>query len=98
MATSPAKDGASRNEESRASNDPATRREKTLYSVPSVDKVLDILELLSSERVPMTRAQIARALGRSPSELFRLLTVLERRHYVRRDEGSGGYSLTLRLF
>jgi DNA-binding IclR family transcriptional regulator len=69
-----------------------------VYAVPSVDKVLDIFELLSFERVPLTRAQIARALGRSPSELFRLLTVLERRHYVRRDETSGGYSLTLRLF
>src|SRR6218665_4169060 len=67
------------------------------YAAPAVDKALDVLELLSREAVPMTQAQLARALGREPGELFRLLGVLEGRRYLRR-EASGGYVLTLKLF
>ena len=48
--------------------------------------------------VARTRTQIARALGRGPSELFRMLTCLENRGYLYRDPASGGYSLSLRLF
>jgi DNA-binding IclR family transcriptional regulator len=68
------------------------------YSVPALDKALDILEHLSGEAVPLTQAQLARALQRNPSELFRMLTCLEERGYLRRDPGSGAYSLTLKLF
>lgn len=67
------------------------------YAAPAVDKALDVLELLSAQAVPMTQAQLARALGREPGELFRLLGVLEGRGYLRR-ESSGGYVLTLKLF
>ncbi len=73
----------------------AERRPK--YAAPAVDKALDVLELLSREAVPLTQAQLARALGREPGELFRLLGVLESRGYLRR-EASGGYVLTLKLF
>ena len=68
------------------------------YSVPALEKGLDILECLSLRRVPMTQAQIARELGRGPSELFRMLTVLERRGYLHREPISGAYDLTLRLY
>jgi DNA-binding IclR family transcriptional regulator len=68
------------------------------YSVPAVEKALDILEYLSDQAVARTRTQIARALGRGPSELFRMLTSLENRGYLYRDPASGGYSLSLRLF
>jgi DNA-binding IclR family transcriptional regulator len=68
------------------------------YSAPAVEKTLDILEYLSGEPSPKTRTEIARALGRGPSELFRMLTCLEERGYVRRDPVSGTYGLTLRLF
>jgi len=68
------------------------------YAVPAVEKALDILEYLSEQAVPVTQAQLARALGRQPSELFRMLTSLERRGYLRRDPASGGYALTLKLF
>ncbi len=68
------------------------------YAVPALEKGLDILEYLSGQRVPQTQAQIARHLGRGPSELFRMLTVLERRGYLRRDPVSGAYDLTLRLY
>ena len=67
------------------------------YAVPAVEKALDVLELLSAQAVPMTQAQLARALGREPSELFRMLCALEGRGYLRRED-SGGYVLTLKLF
>jgi DNA-binding IclR family transcriptional regulator len=68
------------------------------YSVPAVEKALDVLEYLSEQAVPVTQAQIARALGRQAGEIFRLLTCLELRGYLRRDADTGGYALTLKLF
>lgn len=68
------------------------------YYVPALEKGLDVLECLATQGVPMTQAQLARALGRGPSELFRILTTLERRGYIARDPESGAYGLTLRLF
>jgi len=68
------------------------------YSVPALDKALDVLEHLSEQAVPLTQAQLARALSRHPSEIFRVLARLERRRYLRRDPATGGYSLTLKLF
>jgi DNA-binding IclR family transcriptional regulator len=71
---------------------------KPNYSVPAVEKALDIIEYLAAEGVPMTRAQLARALNRQPPELFRMLTCLESRGYLWRDAGSNAYALTLKLF
>jgi DNA-binding IclR family transcriptional regulator len=68
------------------------------YAAPAVEKTLDILEYLSAEPRPRTRTEIARALGRGPSELFRTLACLEERGYVRRDAIDNSYCLTLRLF
>lgn len=68
------------------------------YQVPALEKGLDILEYLAAEGVPATQAQLARALGRGPNELFRMLVCLERRGYIQRDPASGAYALTLRLY
>ncbi len=68
------------------------------YSVPALEKGLDILECLARQETALTQAQLARALGRGTSELFRSLATLERRGYVRRDPASGAYGLTLRLY
>ncbi len=68
------------------------------YAAPAVEKALDIIEYLAEEAVPLTRAQLARALDRQPTELFRMLTCLENRGYVRREAVSGAYTLTLKLF
>ena len=68
------------------------------YHVPALDKGLDVLECLASQGIALTQAQLARELGRGPSELFRILTTLERRGYITRDAASGAYGLTLRLF
>lgn len=68
------------------------------YRAPALERGLDVLELLALSGATMTQAEIGRALGRSSSELFRVLTVLERRGFLGRDPASGAYRPTLRLF
>lgn len=75
---------------------PDERRRK--YAVPALEKGLDILEYLSEQAVTVTQAELSRALNRQPSEIFRIVTCLETRGYLRRDPNTGGYALTLRLF
>jgi DNA-binding IclR family transcriptional regulator len=68
------------------------------YRAPALDKGLDVLEYLASVGEPRTQAAIARDLDRQPGELFRILATLERRRYLDRNQASGAYRLTLRLF
>jgi DNA-binding IclR family transcriptional regulator len=75
-----------------------SRSAKPIYHVPALEKALDVLEALAASSVPQSLADLARALNRTSSELFRMLTVLERRNYVLRDPLSGSYSLSLRLY
>ncbi len=72
------------------------RRSK--YSVPALEKGLDVLEYLSDQAVPLTQAELARALNRQAGEIFRMLACLESRGYLRREPTTGAYSLTLKLF
>lgn len=68
------------------------------YAVPALEKALDVLEFLAEQAVPMTQAELARALQRQPGEIFRMLACLESRGYLRRHAETGGYSLTLKLY
>ncbi|MGA1835614.1 IclR family transcriptional regulator [Herbiconiux sp. 11R-BC] len=68
------------------------------YAVPALDKALDILETLADRPHALSQLEIAQAVDRSPSQIFRVLTTLERRGYLHRDPQSGAYSLSLRLF
>lgn len=67
------------------------------YRAPALDKGLDILELLAATDEGLTQAEIAKALERSPNEIYRMLDRLVRRHYVARVHGDR-YELTLKLF
>ncbi len=66
------------------------------YRAPALDKGLDIIELLAASDLPMTQAEICKALGRSPNEIYRMLDRLVRRVYVSRTADQ--YELTLKLF
>ena len=66
------------------------------YRAPALEKGLDVLELLSSNGEPMTPSQMSATLGRSVSELFRMIQVLEFRGYI--EQSAEGYRLTNRLF
>ena len=68
------------------------------YAVPALDKALDVLELLADSDAGLTQAEIAAAIGRSVTQIFRVLTALERRGYLYRDRQSGVYLLSTRLF
>lgn len=68
------------------------------YSAPALEKGLDIIELLSWQEVGMTQADIARALDRSVSEIFRMLVVLMERGYVALNPDSDRYQLTSLVF
>jgi DNA-binding IclR family transcriptional regulator len=74
------------------------RQVETEYAAPALDKGLDILELLAATSGGLNQAQVASGVGRSVSQIFRVLTTLERRGYVHRDAQSGLYVLSLRLF
>lgn len=68
------------------------------YTAPALEKGLDILELLSTEEAGLAQNEIARRLGRSVSEIFRMLVVLQARGYVMQDPLSDRYLLTTLLF
>jgi DNA-binding IclR family transcriptional regulator len=74
--------------------DPANDR----YRAPALDKGLDILELLAQQPHGMTRAEIVKAMGRSPSEIYRMLERLVARKYVTRSPEGDRHALSMKLF
>ena len=71
---------------------------KPRYRAPALEKGLEILEFLAPRTGAMTLSEISEGVGRSKSEIFRMLQVLEERRYLARPPGSEGYALTNRLF
>jgi DNA-binding IclR family transcriptional regulator len=63
----------------------------------SLDKALDICELLSSKPIGMSLAELARALKQPAPTLHRLLGLLKRRGYVMQDADTQRYALTLKM-
>lgn len=76
---------------------PRGAEQGVLYATPALDKGLDILELLAHERNGLTKSEIARALKRTVSEIFRMLVCLQRRGYIVETDNDS-YLLSLRLF
>jgi len=68
------------------------------YTAPALEKGLDIIELLSASDHPMTARSIAEHLGRSKSEIFRMVYVLVERGYLLRDAASDQLGLSNKLF
>ena len=68
------------------------------HPVQSIDRVLDILEVLSAAPQGMNLSDLAQATSLHISTAHRLLTSLSSRGYARKDPGSGKYRLTLRLY
>jgi len=66
------------------------------YSAPALEKGLDILEQLARVNEGQTLLQLASHLGRSPSEIYRMLEVLVDRGYLKRINST--FSLSLKLF
>ena len=68
------------------------------YRVPALEKGLDVLEILSETAEPLSLSQISELSGKSTSELFRTLNCLVERDYISKEDVSGKYVLTLKLF
>src|ERR1700712_1045973 len=68
------------------------------YRAPALDKGLDILELLAVQPHGLTRGEIVKAMGRGPSEIYRMLERLVARQYVTRSVEGDRYALSLKLY
>ena len=68
------------------------------YRAPALSKGLDILELLASGAEGLTQVEIAKTLGRTTSEIFRMLMVLRKRGYVNLNAEGDRYHLTTKMF
>ncbi len=67
------------------------------YAVPALDKALDILELLAEQGGGLGQGEIAAAVDRTPSQIFRVLQRLERRGWIVREKPSGLYLLSTKM-
>ena len=63
----------------------------------STDKALDVCEVLSRAPRGMSVSDVARTLRLPVSSAHRMLAVLKRRGYVRQDDDTARYSLTLKM-
>jgi len=75
-----------------------TNEKESKYQAPALDKGLDILEYLSEQSIPLSQSEIAIGIDKTPNEIYRMLMSLESRGYILRDEVSGKYRLSLKLF
>jgi len=67
------------------------------YQAPALNKGLEILEFLSGRAEPYALSELARALGKSRSEIYRMVIALERLGYLVRSDGDR-FALTRKLF
>lgn len=68
------------------------------YRVQVLDRTLGILDVLAEARVEMGPAELAERLSLHKSTIHRLLRVLERHRFIRRNPNHGKYGLGMRLF
>lgn len=68
------------------------------YRVPALEKGLEVLETLADAQEPLTLSELAETLERSTSELYRILNCLVERDYLSKNDSTGRYALTLRLY
>jgi DNA-binding IclR family transcriptional regulator len=75
-----------------------TENNKRVYKAPALEKGLEIIELLAARQAPMSMSQIASDLGRSKNEIFRMLSVLEQKNYIKKQDSGEKYGITNHLF
>ena len=66
-------------------------------ALTSIEKALEVCEALSLSPSGLALTEVARTVGLPRPSVHRLLAVLKRRGYVRQDEESQRYSLTLKM-
>lgn len=63
----------------------------------SLEKALEVCEALADAERGLSVGELARAVRQPPPTVHRLLGILKRRGYVRQDEETARYSLTLKM-
>ncbi len=77
--------------------EPPGRRRADGAALTSVDKALEVCETLSASPRGMSLSDLARAVGQPAPTIHRLLGVLRRRGYVRQDDETQRYCVTLKM-
>jgi IclR family KDG regulon transcriptional repressor len=67
------------------------------YTVPAVQRTIQVLEILSASSTGFSLANLSRQTGIPKSSLFRILLTLDRSSVVHLDESRGTYSLGAKL-
>jgi len=63
----------------------------------SLEKALDVCEVLAGQQRGLSVSELARLVRQPPPTVHRLLAILKRRGFVRQDEDTARYSLTLKM-
>jgi len=74
-----------------------SQTQRVTGSLTSIDKALEVCEVLSGAPRGMSLSDLARALRQPASTVHRLLGVLKRRGYARQDDETQRYGLTLKM-
>jgi DNA-binding IclR family transcriptional regulator len=70
----------------------------TSYTVPSVDRAIEVLEILATSRDGISLNELTELTHVPKSTLFRILATLEQRRYVRQDRERKKFALGLKLW
>jgi DNA-binding IclR family transcriptional regulator len=73
-------------------------KEKARYRAPALEKGLDILELIAERPEGLSQSEIARSLGRTVGEIFRMLNCLVERGYLTIQRPGDRYVVTFKMF
>jgi IclR family transcriptional regulator, KDG regulon repressor len=68
------------------------------YSVPSIDRAIDILEVLSNDTSQLSLHRLSQLMGVPKSSLFRILHTLEKRQFIKLDEQSSNIRLGYKMW
>jgi len=88
---------ASQNKPAKGQAKPDDKVAAPNYSAPALEKGIDVIELLGNEPFGLTVTEIAQRLGRSVSELFRVVVALDRRGWLHKDATNDRYRVTYKL-
>ena len=72
--------------------------EKNKYTVPAVERALEILEIMVKNNRSFTATEMAGILGVSVNSVFRIFIELERKYYVLKDPSDSSYELTPKIY
>lgn len=68
------------------------------YHVPAIERGMAVIELLAKSSHSLSLTEISKRLDVTGGALFRVLTTLEILGYVNKNENTGNYSLSLKLY